>query len=116
EGGKAWSTVFWSPQMGDKEPPLLVAYTCNGLVSTWHAIYVPGGGFLERIFDLPFAAEPVVHREFHFDIPTSSGNEALDYAIDFKLGMADGLRVMIVSGTLTVSAQGRISVTQPHDF
>ena len=43
-----WSMVFWSPDLGDSVPPILAAYTCDGLHSTWKAIYLPSTDGLTR--------------------------------------------------------------------
>ncbi len=116
--GTPWSLVFWSPDLGDAAPPLLVAYTCDGLVSTWHALSLPGPSSLERGFELPFAANLVVHQDFHYAIPADQQSNAqqLDYALDFELVPTADPPVIIVTGTKTESEGGQSVVLAPREF
>jgi len=44
-GAVVWSMVFWSPDMGTRVGPFMMAYTCHGLISTWKAnfqAFTPG--------------------------------------------------------------------------
>jgi hypothetical protein len=117
-GGNAWSMIFWSPDLGDSAPPLMVAYTCDGLVSTWKVIHLPGGGDLEEVFDLPFGDGPTVHRDFHYDVPASkqSNAQSLDYALDFTLDPNANPPVITVSGTKTVSEGVQSQMLAPREF
>jgi hypothetical protein len=123
ESGDAWSTVFWSSYQGESAPPILAAYTCNGLHSTWHVIYLPGVvepqvSILQRIFDLPFDTTSIVHRDFHFDIPPDKLSLAatVDDSIDFTLDDTVDPPVIRVSGTKTESSGGQSFVFPPRDF
>jgi len=114
----AWSMVFWSPDMGDRVPPLLVAYTCDGLLSTWKAIYLPSDDGLTELFEWPFADSRVVHEAIHRDIPARgiSGAVTLDYSLDFTLNAEADPPVIIVTGTKTESQVGRTWVFSPREF
>lgn len=103
-----WSMVFWSPPEGENVQPLLMAYTCDGLVSSWKVIYFPFYEVFEWPFDLPFADGLVVHRDFHYDIPASGQtvDKDLDYAIDFTLDPNSNPPVIIVTGTKILSNDG----------
>ena len=118
KGTGVWSLVFWSPDLGESAPPLLAAYTCSDLHSTWHAIYLPGPTPLQRTFDLPFSTASVVHRDFHFDIPPDKQSPAqtLDYSIDFTLDMSSDPPVIRVTGTKTLTDPGAQHVLQPREF
>lgn len=118
QGGGVWSMVFWSPDLGESAPPLLAAYTCGGLISTWKAIFLPGPSRLQRTFELPFGANPVVHQDLHYDIPPDKLSKAqkLDYSIDFALDAAAVPPVIKVSGTKTESEGSQSRVFQPREF
>jgi hypothetical protein len=115
---KIWSMVFWSPDLGDSAPPLLAAYTCEGLVSTWKVIYLPGGGPLERTFELAFEAGLTIHQDIHFDIPPDklSNAQTVDYALDFVLDANADQPVIRVSGTKTEAEGAQSTVLQPREF
>ena len=117
-GTGVWSLVFWSPDLGESAPPLLAAYTCNGLQSTWHAIYLPGPSPLQRTFDLSFSTASVAHRDFHFDIPPDKQSPAqtLDYSIDFTLDTSVDPPVIRVTGTKMLIDGGTQHVLQPREF
>ena len=116
--GTPWSLVFWSPDLGDAAPPLLVAYTCDGLVSTWHAISLPGPSSLERSFELPFEQGLVVHQDYYYDVPADQQSNAqkLDYALDFTLDPNADPPVIIVTGTKTVSEGSQSIGMAPREF
>ena len=117
-GGQVWSMVLWSPDLGDSYPPLLVAYTCDGLVSTWKAIYLPSLDGLTRTFELPFDEDPVAHLDIHREIPAAllSPASSLDYSIDFELDATSNPPVIRVSGTKTESQGGQTWVFPPREF
>jgi hypothetical protein len=110
--------VFWSPDLGDAAPPLMAAYTCEGLVSTWNVIYLPGGKTLERTFDLPFGDGLVVHRDFHFDVPADQQSlaQTADYSLDFELDPNADPPVIKVTGTKTESEGSQSRVLRPREF
>jgi hypothetical protein len=116
--GKLWSMVFWSPDQGDSAPPLLVAYTCQGLLSTWKAIYLPSLSGLTRTFELPFGDRQVVHQDLHYDIPPAKLSPAttLDYALDFELDTTAQPPVVRVTGTKTEGQGGQTWVFPPREF
>ncbi len=117
--GTPWSMVFWSPDLGDTAPPIFLAYTCDGLESTWHAIYLPGGGpVLERSFDLPFDTGLVVHQDVHQTIPPDkeSPETQVDFALDFELDPTADPPVIVVTGTKTESQVGVVASFPPREF
>jgi hypothetical protein len=113
-----WSLVFWSPDMGDTAPPLLLAYTCEGLESTWKAIYLPSLAGLTRTFELPFGDGLGVHQDVHYDVPADqqSNEQELDYALDFTLDPSAEPPVITVSGTKTVTEGDQTRVFAPREF
>jgi len=117
---KIWSLVLWSPDLGDAYPPLMVAYTCEGLVSTWKAIYLPSDDGVARTFELPFADNRIVHLDFHRYIPTDNLGAplglTLDYSLDFKLNTEPNPPVIIVTGTKTETKDGQTWVFPPREF
>ncbi len=116
--GDVWSFVFWSPDLGDGYPPLMVGYTCDGLASTWKAIYLPSTDGLIRTFEMPFADGPIAHLDFHWDIPAAGQSAAVtvDFAVDFELDPAVDPPVIKVSGTKTETQGGQTWVVPPRDF
>lgn len=117
-GGGVWSFVFWSPDLGDSAPPILAGYTCNGLISTWQVIYLPGDDKLQWVFDLPFAESLVVHRDKHYDLPADqlSNAQSLDYALDFALNADNKPSIIVVTGTKTESEGDQFVVLPPREF
>ena len=113
-----WSMVFWSPDLGDSYPPILAAYTCDGLRSTWKAIYLPSIDGLTRTFELPFGDDPVAHLDIHRDIPPSKQSPAtvLEYSVDFELVTTADPPVIQVTGTKTESQGGTTWVFRPREF
>ena len=110
--------VFWSPDLGDSVPPILTAYTCDGLESTWKGIYLPGVDGLVRTFELPFGEGPVAHVDLHMDIPAGeiSPEGELDYAIDFELDAEAEIPVFRVTGTKIETLEGQSYVLPPREF
>lgn len=116
--GQLWSMIFWSPDLGESYPPLLVAYTCNGLKSTWKAIYLPSIDGLTRTFEMPFDVDPVAHLDIHRHIPAAgtSGALDLDYSVDFELDATADPPVIKVTGTKTETQGGQTWVFPPREF
>jgi hypothetical protein len=116
--GGPWSFVFWSPDLGDSAPPLMAAYTCDGLASTWKVIFLPGGSFMEWAFELPFGENLVIHQDKHYDIPADkqSNAQGLDYALDFALDTTGDSPVIRVTGTKTESEGSQSRVFPPGEF
>lgn len=116
--GAIWSMVFWPTGFDDSVPPILAAYTCDGLQSTWKAIYGPGSPVFERTFELPFGQTPTVRREFNYDIPPGGTSPAgkLDYSVDFELEAKSDPPVINVSGTRTARVGGQTNVQPPREF
>lgn len=113
-----WSVILWSPDLGDAYPPLLVAYTCDGLESTWKAIYLPSSNDLTTTFEMPFDKGPVAHLDIHRVIPAAghSPGLTLDYAVDFELDPTADPPVVTVTGTKTESQGGQTYVLPPREF
>jgi DNA-binding CsgD family transcriptional regulator len=116
-----WSMVFWSPDRGTSYSPFMMAYTCDGLVSTWKANFMAFTPLWEWPFDLPFADGLVVHRDFHKDIPPDQQTVAkdLDYSLDFTLDPNTNPPVITVSGTKILSNDGgggSQPYSGPHEF
>jgi hypothetical protein len=113
-----WSMVFWSPDLGDAAPPLMVAYACGGLRSTWKAIYLPSQAGTTVTFELPFTDDLVAHLDIHRDIPPAGQSAAstLDYALDFTLDPSADPPVIIVTGTKTETQGGHVWVFPPREF
>ncbi len=113
-----WSMVYWSPDLGDSVPPILAAYTCDGLHSTWKAIFLPSTDGMKRTFELAFDDQPVAHVDMHMDIPPDKESPAtdLDYSVDYELVTTDDPPVFHVTGTKTESQKGATWVLQPHEF
>ena len=116
--GNLWSYVFWSPDLGDSVPPIMAAYTCDGLASTWKVIFLPGDSLFEWSFELPFGENLEVHLDKHYDIPADKQSKAqgLDYALDFFLDTTTDIPVIRVSGTKTESEGSQSIVLQPREF
>ena len=112
--------MFWSPDLGESAPPLLVGYTCEGLRSTWKLLFLPGGPppVGDTTFDLPFDEASRVHRDFAFELPPSGESSALHlgYSLDFELTDADGSAAIVVTGTKTESSAEGSAVLPPREF
>lgn len=116
--GSVWSMVFWATGFDDSVPPILAAYTCDGLRSTWNAVYAPGSSFFERTFELPFGDNATVLREFSYDVPPGGTSPAgkMDYAVGFELDTGTDPPVINVSGTRTYRQGVQTVVTPAREF